>query len=44
VKSLAQVAKKKGAQIWDNDPVNVGAVNTIKGKSKHVVSEGNWRA
>ena len=44
VKSLAQVAKKKGEKIWDNGPVNVGAVKTIKGKFKHVVFEGNWSA
>jgi len=44
VKSLSQVAKQKGQQIWDNKAVNIGAVQTLKGKNKHTVSEGNWSA
>ncbi len=44
VKSLSQVAKQKGQQVWDNKSINIGAVQTLKGKKKHTVSEGNWSA
>jgi len=44
VKNLSQIAKQKGQQIWDNKSINIGAVQTLKGKKKHTVSEGNWSA
>jgi len=42
--SLSQVAGKIGEKIWDNDPISIGTVKSIKGKSAQTVSEGDWRA
>ena len=42
--SLSQVAGKLGEKIWDNDPISIGTVKSIKGKSAQTVSEGDWRA
>ncbi len=38
--SVSQVADKKGEKLQDNDPVHIGTVKVIKGKSAHTVSEG----
>lgn len=44
VKSLAKVAEEKGEKIWDNEPMNVGAVKTLNGRKRQLVSEGDWDA